>query len=165
MGVIDSLGIEMVHPNREDEDQVGKKGISNHRWIIGVKVVVVLNNLGRVVDWMWDSAHTHDNNFTELIERVRMALLGDKGFHKKEGDPENLLICSRWEKNVRMLIETVFSQMYRLFNLKHISEQSADYVEMHLGFALSAFNLLVDWESKSKKNKKITTVAFPKFAL
>ena len=155
----------MVHPNREEENQVGKKGISNHRWIIGVKVVVVLNNLGRIVDWMWDSANTHDNNFEELTQRVKMGLLGDKGFHKKEGDTENLVICSRGEKNVRMLIETVFSQMCRLFNLKHISEQSADYVEMHLGFALSAFNLLVDWESKPKRNKKITTVAFPKFAL
>ncbi len=34
MGVIDAYGIELIHPIREgrSEKQIGKKGISNHRW-------------------------------------------------------------------------------------------------------------------------------------
>ena len=37
LGVADSSGIELIHPWREDrsEWQIGRKGLSNHRWIIG----------------------------------------------------------------------------------------------------------------------------------
>lgn len=37
LGVIDSYGIELRHPWREDraDRQIGGKGLSNHRWIVG----------------------------------------------------------------------------------------------------------------------------------
>lgn len=40
IGVIDSYGIELLHPIREgrSDNQLGKKGISNHRWIFGSKL-------------------------------------------------------------------------------------------------------------------------------
>ena len=39
LGVIDSYGIELLHPIREGRSpkQIGKKGKSNHRWIVGGK--------------------------------------------------------------------------------------------------------------------------------
>ena len=38
--VIDSYSIELIHPIREGRNpsQVGKKGLSNRRWIVGVKL-------------------------------------------------------------------------------------------------------------------------------
>ena len=38
--VIDTYGIELIHPIREgrSEQQVGKKGKSNRRWIVGIKL-------------------------------------------------------------------------------------------------------------------------------
>jgi hypothetical protein len=44
-GVCDSYGIELVHPKREGRSpqQIGRKGKSNHRWIIGAKFAVLLN--------------------------------------------------------------------------------------------------------------------------
>jgi hypothetical protein len=41
----DSLGIELIHPRREGrtKGQVGKKGKSNQRWIVGVKFCPLLN--------------------------------------------------------------------------------------------------------------------------
>ncbi len=37
IGVIDSYGIELIHPRREgrSEKQIGRKGKSNQRWIVG----------------------------------------------------------------------------------------------------------------------------------
>lgn len=53
LGVIDSSGIALVHPWREHrtDGQLGTKGLSNHRWIIGGKLVYVVNQLGQIVAW------------------------------------------------------------------------------------------------------------------
>jgi hypothetical protein len=48
LGVADSYGIELIHPMREGRSpaQIGKKGQSNHRWIVGGKLCFVLNQWG-----------------------------------------------------------------------------------------------------------------------
>src|SRR5438046_7280116 len=40
LGVIDTYGIELVHPMREgrSSQQIGRKGLSNHRWIVGAQL-------------------------------------------------------------------------------------------------------------------------------
>src|SRR5215510_8316597 len=40
LGVIDTYGIELIHPIREGRSlrQIGRKGVSNHRWIVGGKL-------------------------------------------------------------------------------------------------------------------------------
>ena len=45
LGVADSYGIELRHPIREGrrEHQIGRKGKSNHRWIVGGKLGIVQN--------------------------------------------------------------------------------------------------------------------------
>ena len=59
LGVIDSYGIELLHPRREgrSDDQIGKKGKSNQRWIVGGKLCFLLNHLGQIVDWDCDTAN------------------------------------------------------------------------------------------------------------
>ena len=49
--VIDSYGIELIHPIREKPSgqQIGKKGKSNWRWIVGVKLCWLINDWGQVV--------------------------------------------------------------------------------------------------------------------
>jgi hypothetical protein len=48
LGIADTYGIELLHPIREGRSkrQIGKKGKSNHRWIVGGKLCVVLNKFG-----------------------------------------------------------------------------------------------------------------------
>jgi len=48
LGVADSYGIALIRPMREgrSEKQIGKKGKSNHRWIVGGKLGFVLNKFG-----------------------------------------------------------------------------------------------------------------------
>ncbi len=45
LGVADSYGIALIHPMRAGRSpaQIGKKGQSNHRWIVGGKVCLILN--------------------------------------------------------------------------------------------------------------------------
>ncbi len=63
LGVIDTYGIELIHPIREGRSpqQIGRKGVSNHRWIVGGKLCLVLNQWGGVVAWACDTAHVADN--------------------------------------------------------------------------------------------------------
>jgi len=46
LGVIDTYGIELIHPIREGRSpqQIGRKGVSNHRWIVGGKLCLLLSN-------------------------------------------------------------------------------------------------------------------------
>ena len=53
LGVIDTYGVELIHPMRKGRSpqQIGRKGLSNHRWIVGGKLCLLLNQWGLVVGW------------------------------------------------------------------------------------------------------------------
>jgi hypothetical protein len=115
LGVIDTYGIELIHPRREGRSpqQIGRKGLSNHRWIVGGKLCLLLNQWGLIVGWACDTANAADNTFQWLIQQVdgRMIVLSDTGFHAAEGDPSNLKLCQRGEWQDRLLVETVLSML------------------------------------------------------
>src|SRR5713226_2419140 len=48
LGGIDTYGIELIHPIREGRrpQQIGRKGLSNHRWIVGGKIISSSPNVG-----------------------------------------------------------------------------------------------------------------------
>lgn len=149
LGICDSYGIELIHPRRagRSKQQLGKKGKSNHRWIVGVKFCPLLNHLGLIVDWCWDTANVYDASFNDLIAEyaAEMLVLADSNYHSKEGDPANLRICCRGEWNDRFLIETVNSLFTGVFHLKKLSERVSVYLTSRLSFVVAAFNLLVGW--------------------
>jgi hypothetical protein len=115
LGVIDTYDIELIHPIREGRSpqQIGRKGLSKHRWIVGGKLCLLLNQYGLVVGWACGAANVADNTFQGLIRQVdgRMIVLSDTGFHTAEGDPANLKLCPRGEWQDRMLVETVLSML------------------------------------------------------
>src|SRR5262249_16268811 len=53
LGGIDTYGIELLHPMREGRSplQIGRKGLSNHRWIVGGTRCLRLNQWGVIVGW------------------------------------------------------------------------------------------------------------------
>src|SRR5499427_2362627 len=97
LGVIDTYGIELIHPRREGRSphQIGRKGLSNHRWIVGGKLCLWLNQWGLIVGWACATANVADQTFQWLICQVeeRMIVLSDTGFHAAEGDPSLLKVC------------------------------------------------------------------------
>ena len=149
LGVCDSFGIELIHPIREKRTphQLGKKGKSNHRWIVGIKLMVLLNQWGLVVDWDWHTANQHDTVFQPVIKNFehQMIVLADSGFHAKQGDPKNLKLCARGQWNEPMLVETFNSLISHVCLLKKMSQRVSKYMEARLAFTIALFNILVLW--------------------
>src|SRR5215217_8229151 len=67
--------------------QIGRKGLSNHRWIVGGKLCLLVNQYGLVVGWDCATSNVADNTFQWLIQQFdgRMIVLSDTGFHATEG--------------------------------------------------------------------------------
>ena len=127
--------------------QIGKKGKSNHRWIVGGKLGVALNQLGLVTAWDCNTAHVHDQTFQPLLACYdgQMIILTNTGFHRAKGDPPNVKICRRGQWNVRMIVETVFAMMSVVWHTKAMRHRVWDGFEAHLVYTVVAFNILVQW--------------------
>src|SRR5215510_3063387 len=149
LGVIDTYGIELIHPMREGRSprQIGRKGLSNHRWIVGGKLCLLLNQYGLVVGWACDTANVPDNTFQWLIRHVdgRMIVLSDTAFHAAEGDPANLKLCPRGEWQDRLLVETVLSMLTVVCHFTKVMHRGWEYCHARLAFTMAAFNVLVQW--------------------
>jgi hypothetical protein len=168
-GVVDTFGIELLHPYREwrTNRQIGRKGLSNHRWIIGVKLAVVLNHLGLPVSWSCGGANLPDQAFQELIEQFdgEMLVLGDQGFHAAAGDPANLIICKKGERNARMVIETFFSLLTGVLHGKRMAHRSWDGIAAHIAYALAVMTLLVQWDGLSGDTEGFVRLSLARFSL
>ena len=149
LGVADTYGIELLHPWRykRSPKQVVRKGFSNHKWIVGGKLCLLLNKWGLVVDWDCATANVHDSAFAPMIAQYQeeMVVLADRLFSLKEGNPPNLLICKRGEWNVRMMIETVLSMLHTVCHLKRMAHRVWTYFRARLAYTMAAFNLLAQW--------------------
>jgi len=149
LGVADSYGVELTHPYREQRRRrrarIGRKGVSNHRWIVGGKLGVVLNKGGFICAWGADTANVHDRTFHPLVARFadRMIVCADTTFGRTEGNPSNLKVCPRGTWNDRMLIETTFSMLTQICHSKKAAHRAWCYVTMRLAFTVALFNILV----------------------
>lgn len=169
LGVADSYGVELIPPKREGRSQVqiGKKGKSNHRWIIGGKLCVVLNQRGEVVDWACDTANVHDPVFHPLIEPFdeRMVMLTDTGFHAKAGDPPNMKICKRGTWNVRMRVETVFSMVTNLCQAQRTRHRVWRFFQARRAFPVALYNLLIRWDGLAPDDRGFLPLSIARFSL
>ena len=83
---VDTYGIELIHPIRESslgasearaersDKQIGKKGKSNKRWIVGGKLCFLLNHPGLIpafagTSWDCDTANVYDGSAFQLTFR------------------------------------------------------------------------------------------------
>ena len=169
LGVIDSYGIELIHPIREgrSEQQIGKKGLSNKRWIVGGKLCLLLNKFGLVVDWDFGTANQYDADFQPLIEKVvdHMIVLADSHFHSAQGDPPNLKICARGTWNDRMLIETVLSMLTTVSQFKKVFHRTWSQFEARLAFMMATFNILVQWHGLFPDDTGFVPLSIAEFSL
>lgn len=170
-GVIDSYGIELCHPIRENHQphraRIGKKGFASWKWIVGGKFCVLTNKFGLVTNWSVKTANVSDQQFLPLVEAVRgkMIVLADTGFRRCVDQPENLKICSRGQWNDRMLIETVFSLFSQVCKLKHLRQRVWAYFEMRLAFTVALFNLLQQWNGLNFDENGVSHLSLAEFSL
>jgi len=170
LGVIDSYGIELLHPRREgrSDQQIGKKGKSNTRWIVGGKLCFVLDHLGRIVDWECDTANVHDGSaFQHLVDKFKndSVIFSDAGFAKVDWHPTNLRLCQRGEWNVRMVVETVLSMLTYVCHFKHMAHKAWSYFETHVGFTLALFNILIQWGGFTPDETGFVPLSIAEFSL
>jgi len=169
LGVIDTYGIELIHPMREGRSpqQIGRKGLSNHRWIVGGKLCLLLNQYGLVVAWACDTANVADNTFQWLIRQFeeRMIILSDTAFHATEGDPTNLKLCQRGEWEDRILIETVLSMLTLVCHFKKVMHRAWEYFHARLAFTMAAFNVLVQWHGLLPNASGFVPLSMAEFGL
>jgi hypothetical protein len=169
LGVIDAYGIELIHPMREGRTphQIGRKGLSNHRWIVGGKLCLLLNKLGLVVGSACDTANVSDTVFQPLIKQYQdeMIVCADTGFHAKAGDPKNLKVCPRGTWNSRMMVETVLSMLTLVNHFKKVMHRVWRYFEMRLGWTMAAFNILAKWHGLEPDEEGVVHLSIAEFSL
>ena len=169
LGVIDTYGIELIHPMREDRSpqQIGRKGLSNHRGIVGGKLCLLRNQWGLIVGWACATAHVADHTFQWLIRQVdgRMIVLSDTAFHAAEGDPANLKLCQRGAWEDRMLVETVLSMLTRVCHCKKVMHRVWTYFHARLAFTMAAFNVLVQWHGFQTNASGFVPLSIAEFSL
>jgi hypothetical protein len=170
LGLIDSFGIELIHPRREgrSQRQMGRKGKSNWRWIVGGKLCLLVNHIGLVVAWAVDTANVHDGSaFQALVDSVAdgMLVLSDTGFHKLDWHPTNLKICKRGEWNTRMLVETILSMLTTVCHFKKVAHRVWDYFETRLGYTMALFNILVQWYDLIPDDDGFVRLSIAEFSL
>jgi hypothetical protein len=149
LGVIDTYGIKLIHPMRagRSPQQIGRKGLSTHRWMVGGKLCLVLNQWGLIVAWECATANVSDKTFQWLMRQCeeQMLILSDMGFHAAAGDPANLKLCQRGECQDRMLVETVLSMLTLVSHCKKVMHRVWASFHARLAFPMAAFNVLVQW--------------------
>jgi hypothetical protein len=146
--VIDTYGIELIHPLREGRSagQIGQKGKSNKRWMVGVKLCWLVRMDGKVIDWGWDSAEIHDQNFRDIGNAyVELSqILSDAGFRLAGRENAKWTICGRGERNDRMIVERVFSLLTVVNQLKHLFHRTEQHLHARFGYVAAMFNCLLD---------------------
>ena len=146
--IIDSYGVELIHPVREgrSQAQIGEKGKSNRRWIVGVKLCWLVTSKGQVIDWGWDSAEIHDQNFRDigLNWTEKTTVLSDNGFRQIGRSDPKWVICQRGERNDRMIVERVFSVLTVVNHLKKVFHRTEQHLHARFGYVVAMFNCLID---------------------
>jgi hypothetical protein len=169
LGVADTYGIELIHPWREDRAdlQIGAKGVSNHRWIVGAKVAYLVNQYGLIVAWDYAAANAPDNAFRDLIADFadEMVVLTDSSFHSAEGDPPNQKACKRGTWNVRMVVETILSLLTTVCHLKKASQRTWIGLRTRLAYTMALFNILVLWDGIPVDEQGIIHLSIAEFSL
>lgn len=146
-GILDSFGIEVIHPIREGRSEQSKavcgKGKSNHRWIVGRKVAVTINQNYEVVKVNDEKDNVCDNSFDEEHTEAADINLTDQGFKKKEETPENFKICKKGQWNERMGVETLFSLWTRILNMKKSFHRTTEGFKAKLSYMVALTNIIV----------------------
>ena len=169
LSVIDTYGIELIHPRREGRSaqQIGRKGKSNGRWIVGGKLCLLQNQLG-LSDWDCDTANVYDGSaFQHVVDGVtgETVVFADTGFAKKDWHPHHLRLCLRGEWSDRMIIETTLSMLTLVCHFKKVMHRKWAYFKSRVGYTMALFNLLFQWHGLVPDETGMVHLSIAEFSL
>jgi hypothetical protein len=149
LGVIDTSGLARLHPIRAGRrpPQMGRTGVSNHRWLVGGTLGLLVPQDGWVVGWACATAHVADQPCQWRLRQcaARMMILRDTGCHAAAGDPRTLQLCQRGEWQERMLGEAVVAMLTLVGHRQQGMQRGWAYCQARLACTMAAFKVLVRW--------------------
>lgn len=155
--VMDSFGIEIIHPIREGRSeqsrQVSKKGKSNYRWVVGRKINLAINGNLEVIGYQDETANVCDNHFNKHYRETDGIMLADNGYREKAGAPDNFKICQRGTWNERMLAETLFSLWTRICKMKYSFHRTIEGFKAKVAYLVTLTSLVFSLNPKLGFNK------------
>ena len=147
LGVIDTDGIALLHPRRagRSPQQMGRPGLSNHRWMVGGTRCRLLTQ------WGWGgagaTAHVADTPLQWPGRQCedQMIVLSETACHATEGDPSPLTLCPRGAWQDRLLVETGLSRLTLVCHVTQVMHRGWAYCQARLAVTMAACNGLVQW--------------------
>ena len=164
---IDSKKLPVCHNKRIHTHQVFKdlaqRGKSSMGWFYGLKVHLVINNLGQIVSFAFSSANFADNNkkmLKYLLKDLQGMCFGDKGYLTKLFEDfykNGLHLVTKVRKNMknklipiqqkyqlmkRGLIESVNDILMTVCDIEHTRHRHPKNALVHMMTALVAYNYL-----------------------
>lgn len=164
MYFIDSKKLEVCHLKREHSNKVfegvAAKGKTSTGWFFGLKLHLVINNLGQIMACDLTPGNVADNNHV-LLKKLLNALdgycVGDKGYHSALFDyfvENGLRLITKPRKNMkkfpidnkfnllldkRAVIESVFDILGTVCDVEHTRHRSTFNAAIHIYSALIAY--------------------------
>ena len=164
---IDSKKLPVCHNRRIHNHKVFKdiaqRGRTSTGWFYGMKLHLVINNLGQIVNFTFTPGNTADAN-PEVLKHVFLKLkgncYGDKGYLSKvfgELYRNGLKLVTKLRKNMknklmpiaekyqlykRAVIESVFDLLMTVFDIDHTRHRSPRNAMAHMLGALAAYSFM-----------------------
>jgi len=164
---IDSKKLEVCHLRRERShkvfDGIAAKGKTSTGWFFGLKLHLIINNLGQIVSFGITPGNVADNNrglLKRLLDGLSGICVGDKGYLTKLFDffyENGLQLLTKPRKNMRKLpldnrhnlmidkravIESVFDILKTVCDIEHSRHRSPINALVHTISALVAYQYM-----------------------
>jgi hypothetical protein len=162
---IDSKKLPVCHNRRIHSNKVFKglaqRGKSSTGWFFGLKIHLVINHLGEIVNFVITAANVMDNNknvLDKLLQFVQGKCFGDKGYLSKHFEyfhQQGIQLITRIRKNMknypmdlldklilqkRGIIESVNDILMSVFDIDHTRHRSPQNAVTHIMGAIMAYN-------------------------
>jgi hypothetical protein len=164
---IDSKKLQVCHLKREHSNRVFKevaaKGKTSTGWFFGLKIHLVINNLGEIVSFDLTPGNVADNNQSLLIKLLNSLdgrCVGDKGYFSKLFSfffENGLHLITKPKKNMKKLpvdnnlnllinkravVESVFDILGTICDVEHSRHRSPLNASIHIFSALIAYQYM-----------------------
>ncbi len=146
--VSDRSPIDLLVPIRHGRSprDLGNNGRDQGRWRVGIKVCWLVNDRCRVVAWDWDTMHVSDTHVNRIVAPLigTTIVLADDGCRDQHGVPEHMKVCKNGTWHERLCVETAWSMVTVIGDVKRIRHRLAASIQARLAFVAAMFNVLMD---------------------
>jgi len=164
---IDSKKLPVCHNRRIHNHQVFKdlaaRGRTSTGWFFGLKLHLVINHLGQLMNFAFTPGNVSDSNpdvLRHVLFKLKGNCFGDKGYLSKifaELYEQGLKLVTKIRKNMknklmplkekyhlfkRAVIESVFDILMTVFDIDHTRHRSPQNAMAHMLGALAAYSFM-----------------------